>query len=44
MLVGDAPCVPLWFGRNYVLVKPHVTGYFMSPLGVPLLAEVSVQD
>ncbi len=44
MLVEDAACVPLWFGQNYVLVKPNVTGYFMSPLGIPLLAEVSVAD
>jgi len=44
MLIEDAACVPLWFGQNYVLVKPNVTGYFVSPLGVPLLAGVSVQD
>lgn len=44
MLIEDAGCVPLWFGRNYVLVKPNVTGYYMSPLGVPILAQVSVED
>ena len=41
-IVSDAACLPLWFGKNYVLVKPYVTGYTLSPLGIPLLANVSV--
>lgn len=44
LIVSDAACVPLWFGRSYVLVKPYVKGYTLSPLGIPLLANVSVED
>ena len=44
LLIEEAACVPLWFGHNYVLAKPNVTGYYVNPLGVPLLAEVSVAD
>jgi oligopeptide transport system substrate-binding protein len=42
LIAEDAACLPLWFGIDYVLVKPHVHGYAMSPLGFPLLANVSV--
>ena len=41
-MVSDAACLPLWFGKNYVLVKPYVKGYSLSPLGIPLLVNVSV--
>jgi oligopeptide transport system substrate-binding protein len=43
MVVQDAAVLPLFFGRNYVLVKPYVKGYGLSPLGYPRLNEVSVQ-
>ena len=42
IMVNDAACLPLWFGQNYILVKPYVEGYTLSPLGIPLLANVSV--
>ncbi|MFC2034612.1 peptide ABC transporter substrate-binding protein [Chloroflexota bacterium] len=41
-LVDDAACLPLWFGRNYTLVKPYVSGYSLSPLGIPMLNNVSL--
>ena len=44
LIVSDAACIPLWFGMNYVLVKPYVKGYVLSPLGIPLLANVSIED
>ena len=44
LVAEDAACLPLWFGKNYVLIKPHVNGYAISPLGFPLLANVSVTD
>ena len=34
-LVNDAACIPLWFGRNYVLVKPYVSGYELNPMALP---------
>jgi len=43
MLVDDAACIPLGFGRNYVLVKPYVKGYRLNPLGFAMLNEVSVE-
>jgi oligopeptide transport system substrate-binding protein len=42
LLVDDAACLPLWFGKNYVLVKPYVTGYYLNPLGAAMLNKVSV--
>ncbi len=41
LLVGDAACIPLWFGRNYVLVKPSVDGYKLNPMGLATLSNVS---
>jgi oligopeptide transport system substrate-binding protein len=42
-LVSDAACLPIYFGRNYTLVKPYVKGYDPSPLGFVRLNEVSVE-
>ena len=42
LLVDEAPCLPLMYGSNHVLVKPYVSGYRLSPLGVPDLSTVSV--
>jgi len=43
-IVDDAACLPLWFGRSYILVKPYVEGYRISPLGIPLLGKVSLSE
>ena len=43
MIVQDAAVLPLFFGRNYVLVKPYVKNYYLSPLGYPLLSQISIQ-
>lgn len=42
-LVEDAACLPLWFGRNYVLTKPYIEGYSLNPLGFAMLNSVSVK-
>ncbi|MBA7587301.1 Periplasmic oligopeptide-binding protein [subsurface metagenome] len=42
LLVEDAACIPLWFGKSYVLVKPYVQGYEMNPLGLVKLNRVSI--
>ena len=42
-LVSDAACLPLWFGQNYILVKPYVEGYKLNPIGLPTLNNVSVE-
>ncbi len=42
-LVDDVACIPLWFGRNYILVKPYVEGYELTPMGYAMLNKVSVR-
>jgi len=42
-IVDEAPCLPLWFGENYVLSKPYVKGYRLSPLGIPDLSQVYLE-
>jgi oligopeptide transport system substrate-binding protein len=44
MLVDDAACLPLWFGMNYILVKPHVKGYELNPMGFAMLNKVWLDD
>ncbi len=41
-LVDDAACIPLWFGENYLLVKPYVHGYELNPMGIAMLNSVSI--
>lgn len=41
-LVNDAAIIPLWFGRNFTLVKPYVKGYDLNPMGLVMLNRVSV--
>ncbi|MFC1987642.1 peptide ABC transporter substrate-binding protein [Chloroflexota bacterium] len=43
ILVDDAACIPLWFGQNYILVKPYVKGYDLNPMGIALLNGVSIE-
>ncbi len=42
-LVADAACIPLWFGRNYILVKPYIRGYNLNPMGFAILNRVSIE-
>jgi len=42
-LVEDAACLPLWFDKNYFLVKPYVTGYNVGPQGLAMLNTVSIE-
>ena len=42
-LVEDAACLPLWFGQNYILVKPYIGGYVLNPMGLAMLSGVSVE-
>ena len=43
IVVQDAAVLPLLFGRAYVLVKPYVKYYVLSPLGYPFLNKVTVE-
>ncbi len=42
-LVDDAACLPLWFGEEYLLVKPNVKGYKLNPQGLAMLNQVSIE-
>jgi len=43
ILVEEAACLPLWFDKNYVLVKPYVSGYEINPMGIAMLNTVSIE-
>ena len=42
-IIDNTSCLPLWFSQNYALIKPYVKGYVISPLGIPLLSNVSLK-
>jgi oligopeptide transport system substrate-binding protein len=44
IIVDDAPCLPLFHGNNYILVEPYVKGYELSPLGIPDLNKVYIDN
>ena len=44
MVVDEAPCLPLWFGANHILVKPYVQSYKLNPLGIPDLSQVYLEQ
>ena len=43
ILINDAACIPLYFDRNYILVKPYVSGYELNALGMVKLNEVYLE-
>jgi len=43
MLVNDAACIPLWTGKNILLVQSYVKGYRMNALGQVALNEVYLE-
>ena len=42
-ILRDAPWVPLWHSKRYVLVKPYVEGYGASPVAYPWLRSISLK-
>ena len=43
LIVQEAAWVPLWFdGEQYALIKQYVTGYELTPMIVPRLAQVVI--
>ena len=44
MIVADAPVVPLFHDRSYLLVKPYVKGFSTSPLLIPPLRLISISE
>jgi oligopeptide transport system substrate-binding protein len=43
IIIQDAPWIPLTFGKEYVLVKPWVKNYVVSPIIIPVLKDVVVE-
>ena len=45
LIVQDAPWLPLWFGgERYALVKPYLKGYKLTPMIVPKLKDVYIEQ
>jgi len=44
LIIDDAPCLPLWHGVNYILVKSYVKGYELSAQGIPDLSNVYIEN
>ncbi len=43
LVIDEAASLPLWFGLNYILVKPYIKGYKLNPLGFAMLNTVSIE-
>ncbi|MDD5191366.1 MAG: peptide ABC transporter substrate-binding protein, partial [Dehalococcoidales bacterium] len=41
IMVDEAACIPLWFGKSYVLTKPYIKGYNPTAMGWAKLTTVS---
>jgi oligopeptide transport system substrate-binding protein len=44
ILVDEAACLPLWFGRTYLLIEPYVKNYKLDVQGIPTLSEVYLEE
>jgi oligopeptide transport system substrate-binding protein len=42
MIVSDAAVLPLWFGKEYTLVKPNIHGYTPNAMGEVKLNQVTI--
>jgi ABC-type transport system substrate-binding protein len=44
IIASDAPCLPLCFSRDYLLVKPYVKDFFAAPMVIPNLKDIRLED
>jgi len=44
ILVDEAACLPLWFDKTYLLIKPYVNNYKLDAQGIPTLSEVYIEE
>ena len=45
MIVNDAAWVPLWYtGERHLLLKPYIKGYALTPMVVPKLRKVYIEE
>ena len=43
ILLEDAAAIPRWYDRDYLLVKPYVKGFAITPQGFSTLADVRLE-
>ncbi|MCK4722243.1 MAG: ABC transporter substrate-binding protein, partial [Dehalococcoidia bacterium] len=43
IIVNEAPCLPLSFSQDYLLVKPYVEGFFAAPMVIPYLKDIWIK-
>ena len=44
-IIADAAWLPLWFaGERHLLIKPYVKGYVITPMIVPKMRHVYIED
>jgi len=44
IMVDEASCLPLWFNRTHLLIKPYVKNYKLDAQGIPTLKEVYLSE
>jgi ABC-type oligopeptide transport system substrate-binding subunit len=44
VILQDAPWIPLFYGRDHVVVKPHVQGFDPLPIVIPRLRYVTITN
>ena len=44
ILLQDLPWIPLYFGRDHFVVKPHVKGFNPLPIVIPMLRYLSIEE
>ena len=45
IIVNDAAWLSLWYpSERHVLIKPHIRGYKLTPMIVPKMSEIYIQD
>jgi len=43
-ILGDAPWIPLYYGRDHVVVKPYVKNFMLPPIVMPYLRYVTIEQ
>jgi oligopeptide transport system substrate-binding protein len=44
IILDDAAWIPLYYGRDHVVVKPYVKGYLLPPMVIPKLRYVTLEQ
>jgi oligopeptide transport system substrate-binding protein len=44
IILNDGAWIPLWFSKDYALIKPYVEGYDVPPAIIPMLQYVSIKQ